>query len=92
MVLARPLQITEGRMLVSNMPAGHVLTETDLAQLRARHAQYACVLETDWRSDLVRSRQNALQASRLEQIFRHADMNDPTTRMFHAAILGYRTI
>jgi hypothetical protein len=91
MLLARPLQLANGRMLVLSLPAGHALTETDLNQLRNNHAQYACVIETERRSELVRARQNALQVRRLEQIFRHADRDDPATRMFYDAILGYRT-
>ncbi|MDR0234168.1 MAG: hypothetical protein LBI31_05120 [Zoogloeaceae bacterium] len=90
MVLARPLMLTDRGRVILSFPADHVLTQNNLEQLRARHAQYVCVQEEDNRGQMARERFETDQIDRLQIIFRHADMGDPETRAFFEAILAYR--
>jgi len=90
MVLARPVMVTERGKVVLNLPVEHVLTRNNLAQLRAHHAQYVCVLEEDYRGRLARERFEMDQIERLQTIFCHADLGDPETRAFFEAVLAYR--
>jgi len=91
MVLARPLMLMERGRNVLNLPAEHVLTQSNLSQLRAHHAQYVCVQEEDYRGQMARECFEMDQIKRLQAIFYHADLGDPETRAFFEAALAYRT-
>lgn len=92
MVLAKPVVVTESGRAVLSLSAGNALTESGIAQLRAHHAQYLCVSEEDERSNMVREQQIAVQAARLETIFRHADLERPEMRAFYDAVRAYRLV
>ncbi|MDD3483447.1 hypothetical protein [Azovibrio restrictus] len=90
MSLGRPVTLMERGVVVLNLPVGHVLTEASLAQLRARHAEYACISDEDGLDESLRDQeQNHLEA-RLAAIFRQADLNHPETRALYEAVLAYR--
>ncbi|MDR2638085.1 MAG: hypothetical protein LBB55_07085 [Zoogloeaceae bacterium] len=90
MVLARPMIVSEMGRVVLNLPAGHVLSQANLAQLRAHHAQYVCVQEEDTRGQMVRERNEMDQIQRMQTIFARAELGDPDTRAFFDAVLAYR--
>jgi hypothetical protein len=90
MTLARPAVVTERQVTVLRLPAGHELTENNLAQLRAHHAHYLCIAEEDTRGEVLRAQNIAAQSARLERIFRNADPEHPETRAFQAAVRAYR--
>ena len=91
MVLGRPLVLSERGQAVFRLAAGQVLSEANLSQLRARHAEYACICEEDPRDESLRCQQRAAQEARLAAIFRNADLNHPETRAFYEAVLTYRS-
>lgn len=90
MVLARPLVLSERGRVTLRLPAGHVLTETSLAQLEAHHAEYACIDAEDSRTVAEKEEAWQKEEERLAQIFRFADLNQPEIRTFYNALLVYR--
>jgi hypothetical protein len=92
MTLARPVVVTEQGRAALSLPTGHLLTEANIAQLRAHHAQYVCVDEEDRRSNIVREQQIAVQEARLAAIFRNAGLNHPGTRAFYEAVRAYHLV
>lgn len=91
MVLGRPVALAERGVVVLNLPAGHVLTEANLEQLAARHAEYACIAAEDERSEEFCRQHRATQEARLAAIFSHADLDHPETRALYEAVLAYRS-
>ncbi|MDR2365133.1 MAG: hypothetical protein LBD68_04660 [Zoogloeaceae bacterium] len=92
MTLARSAVITERQVTVLMLPAGHELTENNLAQLRAHHADYLCIAEEDARSDVLRAQNIATQSARIDRIFCNADPEHPETRAFCDAVRAYRLV
>ncbi|MDR2625637.1 MAG: hypothetical protein LBC37_04830 [Zoogloeaceae bacterium] len=92
MTLARPAIISERQVTALMLPAGHELTESNLAQLRAHHAHYLCIAEEDTRGEVLRAQHVATQIARLEKIFCNADLEHPETRAFHEAVRAYRLV
>jgi hypothetical protein len=92
MTLAKPIVVTERGRAALSLPAGNALTESNIAQLRAHHAQYACISEEDPRSNVVREQQIAVQAARLAAIFHNADLENPELRAFYDAVCAYRLV
>ncbi|MDR0528630.1 MAG: hypothetical protein LBG69_03340 [Zoogloeaceae bacterium] len=90
MALASPIMLSEHGRVVLNLPVEHTLTQANLAQLRAHHAQYVCVAEEDTRGQLAREQFETEQIHRLQAIFSGADMSDPDVRSFFDAVLSYR--
>ena len=90
MTLGRPVTLMERGVVVLNLPAGHVLSEVSLTQLRVRHAEFACVSEEDERDETLRRQERDLQEARLAAIFRQADLSHPETRALYEAVLAYR--
>jgi hypothetical protein len=92
MALAKPVVVTERGRAVLSLPAGHLLTDANIAQLRAHHAQYVCVDEEDTRSHIVREQQMVIQEARLAAIFHNANLDHPETRAFYEAVRAYRLV
>ncbi len=90
MVLAKPLILSERGRVTLRLPAGHLLTETSLAQLEAHHAEYACIELEDLRTEEERLQDWQQQEARLQQIFRFADLGKPEIHAFYNALLTYR--
>ncbi len=91
MTLGRPITLMERGVAVLNLPAGQVLSEASLMQLRARHAEFACISEEDERDEILRRQERELHEARLAAVFRQADLNHPETRALYEAVLAYRT-
>ena len=90
MTLARPAVVSERQVTALMLPAGHELTESNLAQLRAHHAHYLCIAEEDTRGDVLRAQNIAMQSARLDRIFCNADLEQPEMRAFYEAVRAYR--
>jgi hypothetical protein len=92
MVLGAPLCSGEQGVTTLTLPAGHVLTDSNIAQIRQRNAEWACVVEEDARSDDERA--TDLQAAReqLDGLFETADRSQPAIAALYSAVLRYRTM
>lgn len=90
MVLAKPLVITERGIVVFSLPAGKMLTEALLRQLRAHHGEFACIETWDERPENQRQLEFDQAQGRLAEIFRHADRDSPAAGALHDLILAYR--
>lgn len=91
MVLADPLMVSERGSLRLRLPAGHALTEGNLRQLSALHAEYVPVLLPDERSDEQVAEEAALAAARVMQIFEGADLSNPALAALFDRVLAYRS-
>jgi hypothetical protein len=92
MVLGAPVVLAEKGVNSFNLPAGHVLTETNLHQMQLRHAECVCVALPDERSDEERQAEQAVAEMRLQQIFRAADLGNPAMARLYEAVLAYRSL
>jgi len=92
MVLGASLTIAENGVTNFTLPAGHVLTDSNLRQIVRRHGEFACVAEEDTRSDEVREAEYAHLQSRLDTIFSRADRSKPAIAGLYAAVLAYRSL
>lgn len=90
MVLGAPLTLTENGVIRFNLPVGHVLTDSNLQQMRVRQAEFLCILEPDPRSDDERADDWARAEARLQSIFRAADLRQPAAAALYAAVRAYR--
>jgi hypothetical protein len=90
MVLGASLIIAEKSVISFSLPAGHVLTESNLQQMRVRQAEFVCVQEVDGRSDAERADAWAMTEARLRRIFRAADLRQPAMASLYAAVRAYR--
>lgn len=77
MTLAKPLAVTEKRILRYMLPEGHQLTEDNIKQLASHHAKAVCVWLADDRTDEEIAASNAEMESKLHRIFAHADRGQP---------------
>ena len=91
MVLGEPLMLTERGMLRLRLPAGHELTEGNLRQLRALHAEFVCVIKPDLRSDEEIAAEAASAAARVIEIFAGADLSNPALAALFDRVLAYRS-
>lgn len=92
MTLAAPVVLTEHGVSNFSLPAGHVLTETNLRQMVLRHAEFVCVALPDERSDEAREADKKASEARLRQIFRSADLHDSLMSRLFEALLAYRSL
>lgn len=92
MVLGAPVVLAEKGVNNFNLPAGHVLTETNLHQMRVRQAECVCIALPDERSEEEREAEKAVAEMRLQQIFRAADLNNPLMARLYEAVLAYRSL
>lgn len=91
MQLCEPLQIAEHGLLSMTLPAGHTLTQENLAQLTAHHAEFLDVLLPDMRSEEQVAVDAALAARRTMAIFEGTDLTEPTMAAFFDQVLAYRS-
>lgn len=90
MILAVPAVIPEHGVVTLRLPAGHVLTESNLRQLAVRHAEFVCVEVEDARSPEEREEEWKAHEARLHHVFRHADLEQPMTSALFSALLAFR--
>ncbi len=90
MVLGAPLTLTEKGVISFSLPVGHVLTESNLQQMRVRRAEFVCVQEADQRSDVERADAWAQAEERLQRIFRAADLRQPALAGLYEAVRAFR--
>jgi len=90
MVLGAPLVLTEHGVTNFSLPAGHILTESNLLQAQRRHGEFVCIAEPDPRSEAEVAADHEAVAQRLATIFSSADLSQPAVRGLHDAILAYR--
>lgn len=91
MVLGAALTITEHGVTNFALPAGHVLTESNLHQIARRHGEFVCVAEEDPRSDEARAADLADLEARLNRIFAGLDQEQPAVAGLYQAVLQYRS-
>ena len=89
-VLAKPLVITERGIVSFSLPAGKMLTEALIHQLRAHHGELACIETWDERTESQRQLEADQAQRRLGEIFRHADQGCPAAGALYDLILAYR--
>jgi hypothetical protein len=68
-----------------------MLTEDNLRQLAAHHAEFIFIAEPDTRSDEEIAVDAAKAASRVMDIFAGADLADPTMAALFDQVLAYRS-
>ena len=90
-VLGAPLTVANRGVLSLTLPAGHTLTDENMHQLGAHHAEFVCVVEPDERADEQVALDAARVAGRVLQIFEGADLGDPTMEALFDQVLGYRS-
>ena len=91
MVLGAPAVVSQHGMVRYSLPAGHVLTEDNLRQLKAHQAEFVFIAIPDTRSDEQVAVDAALAARRTMEIFAGADLSDPTMAYLFDYVLAYRS-
>jgi hypothetical protein len=91
MVLGTPVHIARQGQHRYSLPAGHRLTEDNLRQLAAHHAEFIYIAEPDSRSDEEVAVDAANAAHRVLNIFSGADLADPTLAALFDQVLAYRS-
>jgi len=90
MVLGAPLILAEKGVISFSLPVGHVLTDSNIQQMRVRQAEFVCVQEADLRSDAERADAWAQAEARLQRIFRAADLRQPAAAGLYSAVRAFR--
>lgn len=90
MVLGAPVVLPEHGVSNFNLPAGHTLTESNIHQMAVRHAEFVCIETPDERTPEEREAEWSINETRLRQIFRAADLEDPTMARLYQAVLAFR--
>ena len=90
MILGAPAVPAEQGVSNFSLPAGHMLTESNIHQLAVRHADFVCIQIPDERTQEEREAEWSMNEIRLQQIFRVADLNDPTMAHLYQAVLAFR--
>lgn len=91
MVLGAPVKVVQNGYLRFSLPAGHVLSEDCIQQLESHGAEYLFVAEKDERSNEDVAIDAAQAAHNVMQVFRDANMEDPTMAAFFDQVLAYRS-
>lgn len=91
MVLGAPVNVVHHHVLRFSLPAGHRLTEENLHQLTAHHAEFIYVAEPDNRTDEQVAEDAAKSAHRVMEIFGGADLSEPTMAALFDQVLTYRS-
>ena len=91
MILSTRSTVIERGFLSLDFPAGHVLTEENVQQLKARCAEFIDVHEIDKRSDEEVSLNAAQSAHRVLHTFEGADLNDPTMSALFDQVIWFRS-
>jgi hypothetical protein len=91
MVLSQPASVVDHGFLNLTLPAGHTLTQENLNQLIAHHAEFIFIDRSDSRSDQEVALDAAEAARRIMQIFSGVDLSEPNMMAFFDQILAYRS-
>lgn len=91
MILGEAIVIVERNTLRFRLPAKHELTESNLRQLGAYHAEFVCVSLPDPRSDEEVATEAAAAAARVMDIFSGADLSQPAMAALFDRVLAYRS-
>lgn len=91
MVLGEALALTEHNIVRFSLPAGHELTEGNLRNMAAHHAEFVCITVEDDRSDEQIANDAAASAARVIRIFEGADLSEPTLAALFDRVLAYRS-
>lgn len=91
MVLGAPVSVVERGILSLTLPVGHALTEENLQQLNARHAEFIFVDEPDTRTDEQVGEDAASAAGRVMHLFEGVDLTDPNMAALFDQVLLYRS-
>jgi hypothetical protein len=91
MILGEAVVIAERDTLRLRLPADHELTETNLRQLGAYHAEFVCVSLPDPRNDEEVAADTAAAATRVTEIFSGADLSQPAVAALLERVLAYRS-
>ncbi len=91
MILGDAIVIAERNTLRLRLPAEHELTETNLRQLGAYHAEFVCVSLPDPRSDEEVAADAVAAAARVTEIFSGADLSQPAVAALLERVLAYRS-
>lgn len=89
--LAEALTIVERNALRLRLPAGHTLTESNLRQLAALHAEYVAISVPDLRSDAEIADEVAAAAARVMTVFDGCDLSNPSLAALFDRVLDYRS-
>lgn len=92
MVLGSQLVLSEHGVSNFSLPAGHVLTESNLRQIALRHGDYACIAQPDARTDEEVAQDKQRVSERLDEIFQKADRSKAAVAGIYAAVLAYRSM
>lgn len=92
MVLGAPLILTEKGVISFSLPLGHVLTASNLQQMKVRQAEFVCVQEVDSRSDAECAAARAQAEARLQRLFRAADLRQPAVASLYEAVRAFRSV
>lgn len=91
MVLCSPISVVTHGVLRCSIPAGLVLTEDNLHQLKIHHVEFLFVSEIDPRTDVEIAEDTAQAVQRVTEIFSAADLNNPTMAALYEQVLAYRS-
>ena len=91
MVLSQATQVVHHGFLSLTLPAGHTLTEENLSQLSAHHAEFIYIEQEDDRSDEQVAIDVAQAAGRVLTLFDGADLSDANMAAFFDQVLAYRS-
>lgn len=91
MVLSAATTVVERGHLSLVLPAGHVLTDENLHQLKARFAEFVYVDEADTRDDAQIADDAAQAAYCVLRTFDGADLSDPNLAGLFDQVLGFRS-
>ncbi|MCX7177208.1 MAG: hypothetical protein NTX56_00070 [Proteobacteria bacterium] len=91
MVLAAPVKVINHGFLRFSLPSGHRLTDDNLHQLQAHHAEFVFIEAPDPRPAEQVAVDAAAAAHFVLQVFRNADLTDPYMAAFFDQVLAYRS-
>lgn len=92
MTLGEPVHLSQQHILRYSLPAGHVLTEDNLRQLAAHHAEFVCIARPDNREPAVAEAERAAAIALVQRIFEGADRTQPVMASFFQRVLDYRSL
>ncbi len=90
-VLGAPADAVVGGSVSFSLPAGHVLTEDNIRQLRTHKVEFIFVGCEDKRSDAEVAEDVATAAARVLRVFADADLNEPHMAALFDQVLSYRS-
>jgi len=91
MVLGEAVTVAERQVVRFTLPAGHELTEANLHQLGAHHAEFVCVAVPDTRTDEQITADAAAAVASVKHIFHGADLSQPALARLFDRVLAYRS-